>query len=77
MIMEDFPVVFTAIYPSEVYMAQSLLEADGLVTFLRDELTVQTHNFYSTAVGGVKLMVHGNDAARAIELLTAGGYIEP
>ncbi len=56
-------------------MAQSLLEADGIVTFLKDELMVQVYSFYSTALGGVKLMVHESDAQRAHELLTEGGYI--
>ncbi len=75
--MENWTVVYTAIYPQKVYMAQSLLEADGIVTFLRDELAVQAHNFYSTALGGVKLLVHESDAGRAVELLIEGGYIEP
>ncbi len=73
--MEDWMVVYTATYPSEVYMAQSLLEADGIATFLKDELTVQVYSFYSTALGGIKLMVLESDVKRAHELLTEGGYI--
>lgn len=73
--MENWTVVYTAIYPQDVYMAQSLLESDGIFTFIKDELTAQVHNFYSTAIGGVKLMVRESDVHRAVELLTAGGYI--
>ncbi|MDR2912908.1 MAG: DUF2007 domain-containing protein [Alistipes sp.] len=74
--MESWVVVYTAMFPQNVYMAQSLLEADGIDTFVKDELTAQVHNFFSTAIGGVKLMVHESVAERAVELLVAGGYIE-
>ncbi len=73
--MESWKVVYTTIYPQDIYLPQSLLEADGMLTFIKDELTVQVQNFYSTAIGGVKLMVHESDLPRAIELLTAGGYL--
>jgi hypothetical protein len=74
--MENWTVVYAGAYPSEVYMAKNLLETEGIETFIKDELTSQVIGF-STALGGVKLMVHENDAPRALELLTAGGYIEP
>jgi type III secretory pathway lipoprotein EscJ len=69
-------VVYSVTLPQNIYLPQSLLEANGIVTLIKDELTAQVHNFYSTAIGGVKLMVHEDDAARAVELLTEGGYIE-
>jgi hypothetical protein len=74
--MENWTVVYTAIYPQEVYMAQSLLETEGIETFIRDELASQVIG-YGIAVGGVKLMVHESDAGRALELLAGGGYIKP
>jgi hypothetical protein len=72
--MENWTVVYTAIYPQEVYMAQSLLDTEGIETFIKDELASQVIGF-TTAAGGVKLMVHAADAPRAVELLTAGGYL--
>lgn len=71
--MENWTVVYTAVYPWEVHMAQSLLEAGGIETFIKDELTSQVIAF-TIATGGVKLMVHEDDARQAVELLTEGGY---
>jgi hypothetical protein len=45
------------------------LESEGIQTFLKDEATVQVYNFYSNAVGGVKLQVFAYDAERAIAIL--------
>ncbi len=73
--MENWTVVYTAIYPQKVYMAKSLLETEGIETFVKDELSSQVIG-YTVAVGGVKLMVHDGDMPRAVELLTEGGYIE-
>jgi DNA-directed RNA polymerase subunit RPC12/RpoP len=73
--MDSWVIVFTAIYPQDVYLAQSLLESEGVATFIKDELTAQVNNFYSTAIGGVKLMVRAEDAPRAVEVLVEGGYI--
>ncbi len=66
-------VVYTAIYPSQVHMAQSLLESAGIKSIIKDELTSQVIAF-STAIGGVKLMVDKADVPRATELLIEGGY---
>ena len=73
--MEDMKTVYTALYPQEVYMAKNLLDAEGIGSFIKDELTSQVIG-YVTAVGGIKLMVAGADAGRAVELLVEGGYIE-
>lgn len=75
--MENWIVIFTAVYPQEVYLAQSLLESEEVPTFMKDELTAQVNNFYSTAIGGVKLMVPSSEAERAVEILVKGGYIRP
>ncbi len=74
--MDSWEIVYTAILPQNVYLPQSLLESEGITTFIKDELTAQIHNFYSNAIGGVKLMVPAADAARARTILVDGGYIE-
>jgi hypothetical protein len=71
----DWSIVFVATYPQDIYPAQNLLESEGITTFLKDELTAQVNNFYSTAIGGVKLLVHNDDLERSRELLIQGGYI--
>lgn len=75
--MENWVIIFTATYPQEVYLAQSLLESEGVPTFMKDELTAQVNNFYSTAIGGVKLMVPSSEVERAVGILSEGGYISP
>jgi hypothetical protein len=74
--MKDWTVVYTAVYPADAEMAKSLLEADGMAVFVKDELSAQVFGF-STFLGGVKLLVHPSDAPRATELLTRGGYNGP
>lgn len=54
--------VATYTYPHEMAISKSKLEAYGIECFVRDELTVQVNNFYSNAIGGVKLEVKENEA---------------
>ncbi len=74
--MNSWVIVYTAMLPQNVYLPQSLLESEGITTFIKDELTAQVQNFYSTAIGGVKLMVPAEEAERARTILIDGGYIE-
>ena len=66
-IMEELITIKTYTYPHEVYVERGKLESEGIQTFLKDEATVQVHNFYSNAVGGVKLQVFADDAKHAQE----------
>jgi hypothetical protein len=61
-------------YPHEAAIARGLLENEGMEVFTKDELTVQVHNFYSNAVGGVKLQVWENDMERAVEILKESSF---
>ena len=56
-------------YPHEAHLAKAKLESEGIETMIRDELTAQVNNFYSNAIGGVKLLVKESDAQRANEIL--------
>ncbi len=56
-------------FPYEMAIHKSKLEAFGIECFTQDELTVQIHNFYSNAVGGVKLKVRKSDYETAMEIL--------
>lgn len=75
--MNNWVHLATFTLPHEAYMAQNLLEAEGLETFLRDELSVQVDNFISQAIGGVKIMVKEEHGQKALEILREGGYIDP
>ena len=48
-------------YPIDARIAMAKLEAAEIKCFLRNELTTQVNNFYSNAIGGVKLMVNPKD----------------
>lgn len=73
--MENWVTVLTFAYPHEAHMAQNFLESEGVETMLKDELTTQIVNFYSNAIGGVKLQTREKDYDNAIEILQRGGYI--
>ena len=74
--MADFVTVLTVMYPQQLWIIKGRLESEGITCFVKDELTVQSYNLYSNAVGGVKLQVQEQDAAQAVEILTELGYLK-
>ena len=68
--------VMTFNLPQDAYLPKAFLESEGITVFLKDENTIQVFNFYSSAVGGVKMLVPTSQAERAIKLLQDGGYLE-
>lgn len=63
--------------PQNAYIIQSRLEAEGIQVFLKDELTVQTDNFLSNAIGGVKLQVSESNVEAATQILKEQGVELP
>jgi DNA-directed RNA polymerase subunit RPC12/RpoP len=57
-------------------MAKGFLESEGIEVLIKDELTAQVNNFYSNAIGGVKLLVRTEDYDLGIETLINGGFIK-
>lgn len=74
--MENWITVLTFTYPTQAHLAKAKVESEGIEVLIRDELTAQVNNFYSSAIGGVKLQVRNKDAERAFEILKASGYIK-
>lgn len=60
--------------PHELVILRARLESEDIECFVNDEYTVQVYNFYSQAVGGVKLQVYSRDVERALPILTDMGY---
>ena len=60
-------------YPHEAHIARAQLEAEGIPAYLLDEHQVQMRWDLALALGGVKLAVGRDDAARARALLEVGG----
>jgi hypothetical protein len=73
--MNEFVTVISFTYPSELTVAKLKLEAEGIECRVLDELTIQSYNFVSNAVGGVKLQVRTSDAERATMILKDSGFI--
>ena len=72
--MEGWSIIKTFTNPQDMYMAKAWLESEGVETVVQDELTAQVNNFYSNAIGGVKLWVRDTDWEQALQLLKTGGY---
>ena len=63
--MTNWIVILTFTYPPEAHIAQAYLASGGINSLLRDEFTIQSDNFLSNAIGGVKLMVQECDCKRS------------
>src|SRR3989304_9322728 len=74
--MKDWITILAFTYPHEAHLAKGKLESEGIDVQIKDEMTVQVHNFYSNAIGGVKLLVHKTDFKRANQILIDSGYVE-
>jgi len=72
--MEAFVTIAHFTYPSELAVARSFLESQGIHTYVRDELTIQVHNFLSNALGNIRLEVPDSQKMQAIQLLAEHGY---
>lgn len=73
--MDTFITVKTFTLPQQAYIIKGRLESEGIRCFLQDELTVQTMNFYSNTIGGVKLQVREEDLSDAVMILEEEGYL--
>jgi len=62
-------------FPSELVVAKTKLESEGIECRVLDELSVQSYNFLSNAIGGVKLQVPESEFQRAHSILIQGGFI--
>jgi|TARA_R110002020_G_scaffold30237_1_gene95169 preprotein translocase subunit Sec61beta len=67
--MTQFTALATFTLPHELAVVQSLLESYQIECLVKDELTVQVHNFYSNAIGGITLSVKPKDLAQAESIL--------
>ena len=73
---EKFITVLTTMFGSEIAVIRGRLESEGIICFVKDELTVQVNPHLSNAIGGVKLQVRESDLKQAIEILKETGYIK-
>jgi len=74
--MNNWKIILTFTYPHEAYLVQGYLESEGINTMIKDELTAQVNNFYSNAIGGVKILVRETDYENGLAQLQKGGFID-
>ncbi len=72
---EDYVKVATFTFPYNLYVIRTLLEAKGIDTCLKDYHIIQVCNFYSIAVGGIKLKVPESQKGLAISILIKEGFL--
>ncbi|MDY0212870.1 MAG: DUF2007 domain-containing protein [Desulfuromonadaceae bacterium] len=58
-------------------LAQSILEAEGITSFLDNQFMVGVNWLYSDALGGIKLRVAENDVDEALKILEAYSSPDP
>jgi len=73
--MESWPVLIAFNFAHEAHQVKGYLEANGVETMLKDELTTQVISYLPSAIGGVKLLVRESDYDQGIQLLKEGGYL--
>ena len=67
--MDKSNTVFTSFVYAEAALIKSLLEASGIAVFMYDENTARLNPFYSSAIGGIKLMVPDEQVEKARDVL--------
>jgi len=75
--MPAFVTVAEFSWATDLAVAKSRLEDEGFDCRLQDEHTVQVHNLYAQAVGGIKLQVPPHQAEAARARLLEWGFIRP
>lgn len=74
--MDNYKTLITFTLPRDAYLPKAYLESEGVESILKDEHTVQVYNFYTNAIGGVKLQVKESDFENELAILKKGGYID-
>ncbi len=69
--MNNWTVLSTFTYPHEAHIIGGRLESEGIDVQIKDELTAQIYNFYSNAIGGVKLLVRDSDYQKAHQICSS------
>lgn len=72
--MEKFVTVKIFNFPTDMHMAKSFLESNGILCFAKDEFINQVQPLYTQAMNGIKLEVPADQAEEAINLLIEGGF---
>jgi hypothetical protein len=67
----DWHVVRTCTWLHEALFLKSVLDAAGIEAIIPDEHTVSVQPLYAQALGGIRILVHADDLARAGDILAS------
>ena len=67
---EVFELVGSYQYSSEAMIFKGKLESEGIEVYMKDNYTIDANPLYSTAIGGVKLLVSKKDYSKAMEIIS-------
>lgn len=62
---EKFYTLASFEFPADVQVLKGKLESEGIPVFLKDENTLNSDPFISSAIGGVRVQVYSKDKERA------------
>lgn len=72
--MPDFVTVAIFNYPHETLIPKAKLESEGILCFVKDEISAYIQPFFSSTGTGIKLQVSAEDAEDAVQILKSSGY---
>ena len=72
--MQEFITVKIFNFQSDLHLAKSFLESEGIECFVQDELVNQVYPLGTNALGGLKLQVPAEQVEKAVQLLIEGGF---
>lgn len=71
--MKNLVTIKTAPFASELAVAKSYLESEGIESIIIGELSSQVYTTIAYSAGGVQLQVHSEDFEKSVSLLIEAG----
>lgn len=67
--MKDFITIATFTFPADIVVLKSILDAEGIAYFFRNETAISIDPLASIAYGGIHLKVHPNDSEIVLKII--------
>ena len=72
--MSQLTVIKTFTFPLEASVMRSFLDANGIQTFIQNEINAQVDPLLSNALGGIQLLVPSDQFELAVKLVQSNGF---
>mgnify|MGYP006214391041 CR=1 FL=1 len=67
--MKDFITIATFTFPADIVVLKSILDAEGIAYFFRNETAISIDPMASIAYGGIHLKIHPNDLEIVLKII--------